>query len=291
MRGGGSQGGEWVATEKIHGANFTVASDGDETYFGKRKAWLEPKDSFFGWQALRPLFDAAMHHATREFGVPVRLFGELYGGGYPHPTVDAIPGLVPVQTGIYYCADLRFALFDIVAEDMTFLAHDEVVAFAQQTGLDVPPMLARGERRNLETRSERFPTRVPDALGLPPLENNLAEGWVLKPAGRSPLDRPVRKRKIAEFQEVRFNEASAFDPNKHLSVPELLVFARTLMNPARIASARSKVGTKRAEIVDEAVLDALIDLEVILPRSFQLLASEQIQEVEEALRGEASSLG
>ncbi|MEM9070045.1 MAG: RNA ligase family protein [Myxococcota bacterium] len=289
-RAADDQGGEWIATEKIHGANFTAATDGREVRFGKRKAWLEPSDSFFGWQALRPLLERAALHAARAFGVPLRLYGELYGGAYPHPDVDAIPGLVPVQTGIYYCPDVRFALFDVVVENTTFLAHEEVVALAVETGLDAPPVLARGERRNLAQRSERFATLVPVSLGLPALENNLAEGWVLKPAGRAPLNRPVRKKKIEEFQELRFNEAAALNPHAHLSLPELLAFAATLMNPARIASARSKVGTTPEDIVDEAVLDALVDLEAILPRAFASLAPDESQSVEEALRERAAAL-
>ncbi len=45
--------GEWVASEKIHGANMVIACDGKQVCFGKRKAWLEDDSPFFGWQLLR----------------------------------------------------------------------------------------------------------------------------------------------------------------------------------------------------------------------------------------------
>src|SRR5215204_953539 len=45
--------GSWVATEKIHGANLVVATDGTHDEVGKRKAWLAHDEPFFGWQLLR----------------------------------------------------------------------------------------------------------------------------------------------------------------------------------------------------------------------------------------------
>lgn len=42
---------EWVATEKVHGANFQMVSDGKEVRCGKRTAFLSENDSkeFFGF--------------------------------------------------------------------------------------------------------------------------------------------------------------------------------------------------------------------------------------------------
>ena len=44
---------KWVVTEKVHGAQFVVATDGKKTQYGKRKAWLKDSDNFFGWQVLK----------------------------------------------------------------------------------------------------------------------------------------------------------------------------------------------------------------------------------------------
>jgi hypothetical protein len=41
------------------------------------------------------------------------------------------------------------------------------------------------------------------------------------------------------------------------------------VNPARVASARSKVGTDPAAIVDEIVLDVAIDLETVFPAAWR----------------------
>ena len=104
-----STGGTWVATEKIHGANFVVGVAGDEIEFGKRKSWLAPEDAFFGWQLLaRELADPVRALARAAGAAQVICFGELFGGAYPHPDVDAIPGLSAVQTGIWYSPELRW---------------------------------------------------------------------------------------------------------------------------------------------------------------------------------------
>ncbi|MEN0067031.1 MAG: RNA ligase, partial [Myxococcota bacterium] len=47
---GATVGGPWVATEKVHGAQLVVAVARGTVRFGKRKAWLEDDDGFFGWR-------------------------------------------------------------------------------------------------------------------------------------------------------------------------------------------------------------------------------------------------
>jgi len=278
-------GGIWVATEKIHGANLVVATNGAADAIGKRKAWLTHDEPFFGWQLLRNnLVTAAraIRASLQEEGV-VRLYGEIFGGSYPHPEVIEVPGMLPVQTGIWYAPDIRFALFDIALDrgaDVELLAHSEVETLAQAHGLLVAPLLGRGTRADLEALPTRFPSRVASALGLPPIDGNVAEGFVLKPDARAGLERYVTKWKIPELDDARFGDGMPFDANAVLDPRSLLRFAEAMVNPARIASARSKVGTASVAIEEEVVLDVLIDLEAAFPRSFQNLDPND----EEALR-------
>jgi len=137
----------------------------------------------------------------------------------------------------------------------------------------------------------RYASQVPELLGLPAISGNLAEGYVLKPAGQvATTKRPAVKRKIAEFDELRFDESSAFDANALPSLQELLVFARQFMNTARLASARSKVGEDAQQVVDEAVLDAMIDLRSALPRCIDSLSAAQEQELQAQLEARARKL-
>jgi Rnl2 family RNA ligase len=263
-------GGPWVALEKLHGGQLVVACDGDAVHVGKRKAWLAADAPFFGWQLLAGELAAGARAIARATGAAQTvLFGELIGGGYPHPEVPPVPGLSPVQTGIWYTPALAWVAFDALDaagddDDGELLAHAELEALAAAAGVRTPPRLARGTRAELEGAPVRFATRVPAWFGLPALEGNLAEGIVLKPDARcAPEGRPVIKRKLPEFDDDRFREGDGWDPGR-LGEADLLAWidrlVGPLVGPARLASARSKVGADPAAIADEVALDVAIDL-------------------------------
>lgn len=271
-------GDDWIATEKIHGAQLVVGVDATQAKIGKRKAWLAPDESFFGWQLLRLDLEIAARkiHAALATTGAVYLYGELFGGRYPHADVTPVAGLVPVQTGIWYAPDLRFSIFDIVLvadEPSTFLAHDRVRALAADAGLHAAPVLGRGRLTDLQRLPIRYPSRVARDLGLPAIEPNFAEGFVLKPAVAAPVaTRPCAKYKIPEFDEQQFDGATALDANAHLSPEALFDLATRLVNAPRLASAQSKAGSDPAAVSEEAALDAMVDLHDMFPRHMAGLA-------------------
>ena len=280
-------GGSWVASEKIHGAQLVIGVDASGVLFGKRKAWLAADEPFFGWQLIRAELAEiarAAHEAAR--APQLVIYGELYGGAYPHPDVPAVPGITAVQTGVWYAPDLHYAVFDalVAADDDDpgeLLAHREVVVLA----LPMPPQLRAGTRQDVEALPVRFDSLVAPSLGLPPIAGNVAEGFVMKPDVRAAPDaRAAAKRKIAEWDESAvFDGADAFDPRARLSLAELIAHARRLVNAPRIASARSKVGEAPAAIADEVVLDVLIDLTDAFPVAMAALGEDAL--LADAIRG------
>lgn len=281
-------GGRWIATEKIHGAQLVVATDGTAVRVGKRKAWLADDEPFFGWQLLRDRLNATAETAHRACGGTVRLYGELYGGAYPSPEVAPIPGVSAVQTGVWYAPGVRFALFDVLTEQGDYLPYDEVAAIAAAGGVDVVPLLKRGTRAEAGAVPTRFTTTVPDSLGLPELPGNIAEGVVIRADGLLPAGgRPIVKRKIAEFDERRFDEARPFDPHALLGAAELTTVALAMVNPARLASARSKVGADASAIADEVALDVLVDLADAFPTAMAGLDAATETALQERLRSAA----
>jgi Rnl2 family RNA ligase len=278
-------GGRWIATEKIHGAQLVIACDGEAVLFGKRKAWLAGDEPFFGWQMLRNQLEIAIAtvHASLARGGTIYVYGELFGGSYPHPDVEALPGLSPVQTGIWYAPTLCFAAFDLLLvepeREPIFLAHEQLEQLAEEAGLLTVPVLGRGSRRELTELPVRYDSTVAALLGLPAIADNVAEGYVLKPDAELPARaRPLVKHKIPEFDENRFGESMPFDHHAHLSVAELLRWAAVMVNPVRLASARSKVGEEPTLVAEEVALDVWIDLESIYPR--RMLALEPEDEAE-----------
>jgi Rnl2 family RNA ligase len=277
-----SQGGPWIAAEKIHGAQLVIATDGHDVQFGKRKAWLHDDEPFFGWQMLRVELDASVRRIHAGLGAPgvLRLFGEIFGGAYPDSAVPAIPGMTPVQTGIWYSPRISFALFDILVQEHdedegSFLAHDEVVRLARP--LLTVPIIARGSRADLDALPIRFITHIPRELGLPEIPGNFAEGMVFKQNQRLPTTRRlIVKRKIPEFDEQRFDESRPWDANKAFNLEDLIALASQFINSARIASAESKVGDSNPEaVVEEVALDILTDLEAVFPQALSNLALEE----------------
>ncbi|MDG6108528.1 hypothetical protein Daura_14120 [Dactylosporangium aurantiacum] len=291
---GRAGGGTWIATEKVHGAQLVVAADGrGRVRVGKRKAWLDDDEPFFGWQLLRAQFEQAARAALAGGAAAVRIYGELYGGHYPHPDVAPAPGASAVQTGVWYSPDVRFALFDILAHDNpeapehpgTYRTYAEVAEVAAAAGLDVVPLLGRGTRASLDAVPVRFQTRVPRRLGLPPLDGNLAEGVVLRPdAALAPQDRTAVKVKIDEFDERRFGESLPWDPYTRLDATQLARIAAAMVNPPRIASARSKAGTAPGALLDEVVLDVLVDLSEAYPAATAALDQAGQAALEDAVR-------
>ncbi|MDI3289024.1 RNA ligase family protein [Polyangium sp. 15x6] len=258
---------EWIVTEKIHGANFCFVTDGEEVRCAKRKGWLAEDEDFFGHRAVLGRFaggvrDVLARVKTREpKATRVLVYGELFGGGYPHPDVTPVPGVQPVQTGCWYAPGIEFCAFDVgfVREDAServYLDQDEAREACEDFGIPFARPLFRGRYEDALVLPLGFETTIPARLGLPSLgPSNKAEGVVLKPARalvvprRAGVVRPVVKRKIPEFSEdERFHEAEKWTGSRAPSaspVDWLMHEASSLVNENRLNAAVSKVGPTR----------------------------------------------
>jgi len=226
---------EWVATEKIHGANLSLLTDGVRVRAAKRKAILDPGDDFFAHRAilerlapaLRALFARV---AAGEGGVGDRIgtllvHGEIFGGGYPHPDVAPVGGVRPVQSGVWYTPGVEFLAFDLAVlpadpaasgpADRTFVDHATAARLSSEEGVGFVEPLFVGSLTEALARPVEFETTIPARLGLPPLPDNPAEGIVVKPAADVRIvdvagrpRRPVVKKKPASFDaDPRFHRA------------------------------------------------------------------------------------
>lgn len=270
---------EWIVTEKIHGANFCFIIDETSTLCAKRKGYLDPEEDFFGHRGvlsrlagpLRELFLCVKRKDARARIVYV--YGELYGGGYPHPDVPAVPYVSPVQTGVWYSPRIEFCAFDIAvlrdsAEGRLYLHQEDALALADEAKVPFVRPLFRGSYEDAFAFPLGFETTLPALLGLPSLgPSNKAEGVVLKPAQnlvvprRAGVLRPIVKRKIAEFAEdARFHQAEKWTrteaPSGALDV--LRYEVSQLVNENRLHAAISKVGPTRPE--DKTRLLAVLSL-------------------------------
>jgi Rnl2 family RNA ligase len=255
---------EWAVTEKIHGANFCLVTNGEAIRCAKRKGFLGDDEDFFGHRALLLRLAPAvraLHAAARGEDAKVALvyvYGELCGGGYPHADVPPVPGVSPVQTGCWYAPGIELFVFDVGvlrdgARERAYLDQDTAARLCQGAGLRLVRPLFRGPYEEAIAHPLGFETTLPAILGLPSLgPANKAEGVVIKPLGpivvprRAGWIRPVIKRKIAEFAEdERFHGARKWAPLP-ATLPGALDALRgrvsALCNENRLAAAVSKVG-------------------------------------------------
>merc|ERR1740121_1703043 len=334
--------------EKVHGANFCViatSSDADaaavDVKFAKRTAILGgPADAedFYSCrsagllEALAPCAERALGRiaalalpgatgggscstaAHTKFAV--HIYGELFGGSYPHPDVPAEPGLLPVQVGVWYSPNLQFMAFDVAVETArdgrSFLDFGRAKELCEGCGFLFAQPLCTGTLSECLEYPFEFETTLPALLGLPSLppgagggEKNLAEGVVVRPcrepapsAGRSSKDsgRGLFKRKIEAFSEKRYQNDDWKKGKKGgagqappVPAEELaLMEVAALVTEQRLANVLSKIG--RVEATDREacrqLLQALKDdvAEALEPSDAQVLqGSPQVQQELDAL--------
>jgi len=275
---------KWTVTEKIHGANFSFVYEGRKLLFAKRKDYLAWNDDFFGFQEVVEKIEdnilALFEQLSQEIEADKYIiYGELFGGKYPHPDVPAHPSVEAIQTGVYYCPSVNFCAFDIAYETggkKHYVDYTKAIRYFEASGVFYAHALFTGKLNEAMEFNTRINSKVPAQLGLPELSENLIEGVVIKPASHSELKdlefRPVVKLKNPEFdEEKKFHEAEkwSFVP-KAVSRSEELSFIldelSDYLNENRLNSAVSKTGkidlanpARMEEIRSEIVNDTWTD--------------------------------
>ncbi|WP_211326194.1 hypothetical protein [Thermosporothrix hazakensis] len=100
-------------------AHFCIVTDGLNIVDASRKHLLAPDEHFFDYQRILQRLESQVVHLVylRRQSYPqlasLSISRELFGGSYPRSGVPPIPGVQPVQTGIYYTPDIEFCAFDL----------------------------------------------------------------------------------------------------------------------------------------------------------------------------------
>jgi Rnl2 family RNA ligase len=296
---------KWVATEKIHGANFCFVVGAAGARGARRKALLDPGEDFFSHRAVQAGLEEGLRALWRELGSPegALVYGELYGGGYPHPDVAPAPGVSPVQTGCWYAPGIHFMAFDlavIAGGERRWIGFEEARGRLVDAGVPCVAPLFIGGFADACAQPVAFETTLPALHGLPPLDDNLAEGFVVKPLGEALLPdgrRPVVKIKHPRFAEdARYHQARAPEREPHapevapLDALEWAVLSR--MTPPRLQSARSKLGPSApaGALAAEVARDVSEDLEEAEGALLAGLSAEDRALVEGLVEDEARAL-
>ncbi|MCE6992272.1 RNA ligase family protein [Dyadobacter sp. CY323] len=293
---------EWVATEKIHGAHFRFIYQDKKLLYGKRRELLEWHSDFFGFQMFAVMLETQvtelLEAISRDFAATkIIIYGELFGGIYPHPDIQVIMEVSAIQTGIFYSPDIRFYAYDIATEDQEssikkYLSYETAIAYFQKFDIPFAVPLKKGKLSEVLNFDLRMESPIPFQLGLPPIPANFIEGIVIKPFGDIPPgtfnSRPILKIKNPEFQEnERFHQAqkwshvpqiSTFSEELDFILPEL----RKYITLNRLNSAISKIGSLSSEnnttnIVNEFLEDVFTDFNHINDNLLHEFGDQQIQ--------------
>jgi Rnl2 family RNA ligase len=282
---------EVVVVPKLHGSNLVLHwSPEYGTTFGRRGAFLTPTDDHYGARTAGAALDIdvklsalfARVSALASDAEAVLVYGEVYGGLYPHPDVLAAkPSRKPVQKGIWYSPTVNIAMFDVAVVEKgraRFLNFDDAMIACTLVGIPFVSPAFRGstlleacawavEHAQDDALAHFNPARLP-LLGA---DKNAGEGFVVRPATEHAWGSVNANRALAKVKNPRFTEvndapssasASAFtsctDEGNEKSkgkakgsndptVAAALVLADRLLNAARAASVASKMSS--AELV------------------------------------------
>jgi len=246
--------GEWIVTEKVHGGQLAIYYDGNEIKASTRTTFLTEDMDFFNWpkvvaenrDKIKKIYDLLKDQNSEISYIIV--YGELFGGSYPHPDVEKVKGAKQLQKGVYYHPDNLFYAFDIRV-DGKFLPVDRCNRLFEQTGLFYAKPILRGTMDQCLKHPNQFPSKISLWLGLPPIEDNIAEGIVIKPIEPKFLgigERVILKSKNEKFEERKTRKKRPKKPSKEVKLSEkgqqLLEELETLVTENRLRNVLSKKG-------------------------------------------------
>lgn len=263
--------GEWVVTEKIHGANMCFMTDGHEVEICSRnqKVPRAQYDKFYRCNELvQQLRDPILKLFRKIPNVSLlRVYGEIYGGYYPQQETKAIPKLKPVQQEILYCNKVNFRAFKIKADDK-WLSKNATILLCDAVGIECTPILFRGSGREAFQYSQDHlldKTCIPELDGETPLEwtPNIREGHVLEPDVVG-VKHIMIKHKNKEFEEYKMGRIPEPKPQRaaRTDLSSIVDEAHGMMTKSRLVNVMSHdiPKTNWKEYIGEMTKDIMQEL-------------------------------
>ncbi len=176
----------YVVQEKAHGANLSMITDGKTVRAARRTGLLEPDEVFYNYLSVVRRLESTVLELFKELAAQhsfetLTIFGELIGGGYPHPKTKKVEGQKLVQRGIYYAPRNKFYAFDILLDSNNFLDVETANRLFRKHDFLHAQTLFKGSLDDCLAYTSSPKTTIPEQLGLPPLNGNIAEGVVIRP--------------------------------------------------------------------------------------------------------------
>jgi Rnl2 family RNA ligase len=275
----------WYVTEKIHGANFQLRTDGKVVQAGTRNKFVDDAD-LVNFHHCGEVIEANRGHILKLFEElqtahackEVVVYGELFGGQYPgFPKTTK-----PVQKQIQYCPKVTFAGLDILM-DSKFLDKPVSDALLANSGMFHVCNLFAGTKEEAFAYSVSHfaePTTVPTWFELEPIVNqpNVREGHVIQPGGVyfCGFDRVIFKHKNELWSEsCKSNKPVT---SGKMAESELFQEAVEMITPTRVSNVLSHFtnAPHRAKLIGLVVQDIIDELSTSVDKKQKQKFAQQL---------------
>jgi Rnl2 family RNA ligase len=177
---------EYHVQEKVHGANLSFITDGQQILSAKRTELILDNEDFYNSKLVLEKYKdkilALYIDLANQFQANiVTIFGEVFGGGYPHPDIPKDEKAQLVQRGIYYCPSNEFYAFDIMIDNDKYLNTETANSLFDKHKFVYAKTLFKGSLSNCLAYPNTFKTTIPEEYNLPELNGNTCEGVVIRP--------------------------------------------------------------------------------------------------------------
>ncbi len=177
---------EYLVQEKVHGANLSFITDGLQILSAKRTELILGNEGFYNSKLVLEKYRnnilALYNEVANQFHTNnVTIFGEVFGGGYPHPDVLKDDKAQLVQRGIYYCPSNEFYAFDIMIDNEKYLDVETANTLFGKYKFVYAKTLFKGNLSDCLAYPNAFRTTIPGEYNLPELDRNICEGVVIRP--------------------------------------------------------------------------------------------------------------
>jgi Rnl2 family RNA ligase len=249
---------EWVVQEKVHGANTSFLCDGTEVKMAKRTSMLTDNEKFYDFGELLERYTPKVLSLFRRIKAEhpevksISVFGEMFGGRYPHKDVKAENGVTLIQKGVFYTPGHEFYGFDIYlfeGEEGRYLPVEEVDRLFETENFFYAKTLFRGLLKEVLKYPNAFQSMISKWLGLPDIEDNICEGIVIRPIVPMYLRNGTRvlikskNERFAEKKSVKQRNKIFAEPIPYSDVlRELLIEIETYVTENRLNNVVSHFG-------------------------------------------------
>lgn len=261
----------WVATEKIHGANLSMWTDGKTSQWNSRNTPLtkESYKKFYRSDIVIDKYENKLMKLPSILGQPwVQIYGEICGGKFNN---KADANIACVQKEVEYTPSVEFVVFDIMTTN-GFVPIQELIKVCDEIKVHHTTILMYGTLYELLKLNSCFESQVYKLFNLgdcQPQQPNNAEGFMLRPNVDPGGKHLIIKYKNPLFSEHTKKQIRTVFPNININIKNKNICQFTIyddyININRANAVRSKIGPGENDmkfigmIVSDAINDILVD--------------------------------